>query len=62
MGNQGPYHDASGDGGFKRPGDFLEVEPKDQDVDALLRLFDGGHDRPDSGIGLNNQVHPQILD
>ena len=43
--------------------DLGPIEPENHNVDALLRLLDGGHDGGDSGVGLNNEFHgcdPQL--
>ena len=44
----------------ERVGDLDAIEPEDQDVDALLRLLDGGDDRRDAGVRLDDQFHKRV--
>ncbi len=43
-------------------GDLEAIEPEDQDVDALLRLLDGGDDGGDAGVWLHDQFHKSRSD
>jgi hypothetical protein len=51
------HRNTPGGRGLEAPGDLLEVEPKDEDIDACLRLLDGRHDRRKAVVGLNDQFH-----
>ncbi|HMD36565.1 MAG TPA: hypothetical protein VKH42_16445, partial [Vicinamibacterales bacterium] len=41
----------------ERTRDLVAVEPEDQEVDALPRVFDGGNDGGNTGVRLNDELH-----
>jgi hypothetical protein len=48
---------AAADGGRQRPGDLEAIQAEDEDVNALLRLLDGGDNWGDTRVRLNDQFH-----
>jgi hypothetical protein len=57
VGCQRPDVDAARHGRLQRTGNVASVESEDQDVDGFLGLLDGGEDRRNAGIWLNQQLH-----
>jgi hypothetical protein len=48
---------AAGNRGRERPGDFGAIEAEDQDVNRPGRLIDGGDDRRDARVRLDDELH-----
>ena len=57
MRRQRAHVDAAGDGRLERARDLKPVEAKDEQVDRLRGLLDRVHDRCDSVVGLNDELH-----
>ena len=57
VGDQRADDDATRHCSLQATRDLLQIEPKNQDVDRLLRLLDGGRHRRETGVRLNDELH-----